>query len=290
MIFPVSADTAHASAGAARLFDEYFTAKSAHDLPAWMAMFEAGGVCYCDATLGWVFPDFDALRGVLEQNVPHWADGISYATRILGDETSAVIFVTDTPQLFGSEIRSISTADMVDGKIVRFVDYWDARHFGAAAASSMRTPDEHFPVELGEKDIAERAATALQDTSRALAAALANGAPDEASRLFTDDAVLEDMTLHTQVLGRLAVRRYLDRAGQMLPWSGQTDVVHVVGSAAGGGYEWRAPSRTVTAGIVALELDPAGLIGRLTTVWDGSRVPDDALNRLMLLAREDGST
>lgn len=52
---------------------------------------------------------------------PAWAK--SYPTRIIGDATSAVVFFTNTPGLFGpSEMRTIGVVNLQHGKIVRWVD------------------------------------------------------------------------------------------------------------------------------------------------------------------------
>ena len=34
--------------------------------------------------------------------------------------------MVDTPELFGGELRILAAVDFRDGKIVRWVDYWDA--------------------------------------------------------------------------------------------------------------------------------------------------------------------
>src|SRR5258708_12089836 len=84
-----------------------------------------------------------------EQYMPQWPAGAkSYPTQILGDMTSAVVFVTDTPELFGGEIRAISIAHLADGKIVRLVDYWDGRGFGAELAGALRVPPDSDPHNL----------------------------------------------------------------------------------------------------------------------------------------------
>jgi hypothetical protein len=89
--------------------------------------------------------------------MPQWPAGAkSYPTRILGDMTSAVVFVTDTPELFGGEIRAISIADLEDGRIVRLVDYWDGRGFGAELAGPLRGPADSYPHDLGGSTVTSR--------------------------------------------------------------------------------------------------------------------------------------
>lgn len=164
--YPDVADVSHASPEAAQLFRDFFTAKSRHQVEATHAHFHPDQTFYADATLGWVWPTNADLRGVWEQYMPQWpAQALSYPTRILGDTDSALVLMTDTPELFGGEIR-------------------------AAAAGA----------------------------------------------LFGNDA--------------------------------------------GGGYEWRAAGGQVPRGVIALELDPAGQISRLTAVWDGALLDDDALSAL----------
>ena len=69
-------------------------------------------------------------------------------------------------------------------------------------------------------------------------------APDDseqAAQLFAPDAVLEDLTLHTAIVGRQSIAAYLARALPSLPYGQGAHVRHVVGGAAGGGYEWTNP-------------------------------------------------
>lgn len=241
---------------------------------------------YADATLGWYFPGRASFEGVVRPMVPNWGAGRSYLRRVVGDESGAIVMVVDTPELFGAEIRTLSVVDFGQGaKIVRFVDYWDGRHFGAERAAHMRTPAAGFPSDLGESRVSTSAGRMMTDTVDRLAAALAAGSPASAAAVFTDDAVFEDWALHTQLAGRRAIERYLERTGGELPYARDVTVAHVVGSDAGGGYEWRAET-AVRNGVVALELDAAGLISRLTTVWDASRLPDDEVRRMTLWSVE----
>ncbi len=95
------------------------------------------------------------------------------------------------------------------------------------------------------------------------------------------------MALHSQVLGRLAIQRYLERALAKVPYGGSASVAHVVGGELGGGFEWRAaegfPQRR---GNTAIELDNQGRISRLTVVYDSGLFTDDAYRQLVQLAAE----
>ena len=83
------------------------------------------------------------------------------------------------------------------------------------------------------------------------------------------------MALHNQVLGRLAIQRYLTRALAKEPYGAGASLAHVVGSDQGGGYEWRAaPGFPMRRGATALALDASGQITRLTVVYDSSLLSD----------------
>src|SRR5262245_19244034 len=105
-LFPEIVDATHATPEAVRFFHSLFVAKSGHDVDATMNHFSVTTLTYIDATLGWPSYAFDGLKELFVQYMPKWPpSGVSYPTRILGDEHSALVAFTDTPQLFGSEIR-----------------------------------------------------------------------------------------------------------------------------------------------------------------------------------------
>ena len=289
--FPQVVDASHATKPTKAFFNAFFRAKSRHDVSATMSHFSTKGVTYVDATLGWLFPSHEALKTVFEQYMPKWpASGLSYPTRILGDEHSALIAFTDTPELFGSEIRILAAVDLKGGKVVRWVDYHDGRTFGAALAAKMRTPTDKFPVDFKEDSAPKGNASArLVGVAGKLQAACASGSAKAAAALFSNDAVYEDMTLRTQILGKLAIERYLARALSKLPAGPGSSMLHTVGGDLGGGYEWQAApafDKTVRRGITALTLDADGKVSRLTTVWDGAMISDAEIKALTMLALE----
>ncbi len=289
-LFPEIADTTHASEQAAEFFHAYFTAKSQHNPSATMSHFSTEQLTYIDAALGWLFGSHDELADLFETYMPQWPEtGRSYATRILGDENSALVAFTDTPELFGSEIRILAAIDLEDGKVVRWIVYWDGRHFGGELAAQLRTPAEQFPTDLGEATVTAQAAPRITSAANNLHTAITNQDAAAAAQLFSADAVYEDMTLRTQILGRLAIERYLDRVLVAVPYGVGSTFAHVVGGEMGGGYEWKAApayQETVRHGITALELDAEGKITRLTTVWDGAMIADEEIAALMLLSLE----
>ena len=192
--------------------------------------------------------------------------------------TSAVVLVTDTPELFGGEIRTISIADLEDGKIVRLVDYWDGRGFGSKLAASLRVPADSYPHELGASTVTSRPGP-IAAAAAELTAALGAGDTSRAGELFSYDAVFEDMALRAQLRGQSAITRYLQRALPGLPYA-RASVRHVAGAGQGGGYEWRADSQPVAGGAAALQLSQDGKITKLTVVWDGSLLDDRAITAL----------
>src|SRR5215472_1847224 len=277
--YPDIADTSYATAAAAAFFRSFFTAKTRRDIEATHAYFHPAKTAYFDATLGWALTANGDVRKMWEQYMPGWPAGAkSYPTQILGDMTSAVVLVTDTPELFGGEIRTISIADLEDGKIVRLVDYWDGRGFGAGLAASLRVPADAYPHDLGAAAVTSRPGP-IAAAAAELTAALRAGDADRAGGLFSYDAVFEDMALRAQLRGQAAIARYLRRALPAVPYA-RASVRHVAGAGQGGAYEWAADRQPVAAGAAALQLSPDGTITKFTAVWDGSLLDDRAITAL----------
>ncbi|MEU3982312.1 hypothetical protein AB0F77_19780 [Streptomyces sp. NPDC026672] len=272
-------DTSHATDEVARIFSAYFRTKSAKDYEGISTFFSKRNANYLDAILGWPFYGWQAIHDLFARYMPRWPkDGTSSPVRILGDATSAVVFFTNTADLFGpSEMRAAGVVDFQRGKIARWVDYWDGRHFGTANLDASRLPADEFPQDWMESTVGEGAAPVIRQVSARLAAALQAGDGEGAAALFASDAVFEDMTAHLQILGPRSIGAFLTAAADVLPYAGRgTRVRHVVGGALGGGYEWAAAG-PVPRGLNALELDVHGRITRLTAVWDGTLVDDDTL-------------
>jgi len=277
------ADVSHATGPAAAFFRSFFTAKTSKDIEATHAHFHPGKTVYFDATLGWGWPSNADLRNVWEQYMPGWpAEAKSYPTQILGDLTSAVVFMTDTPELFGGEIRAIGIVDLEDGMIVRWVDYWDGRGFGRDLTRSMRVPADSYPHDLGAGTVADRTGK-IAAAARELTGAFTAEDAGRAGALFSYDAVFEDMALRSQIRGQPAITRYLQRALPGLPYA-RASVRHVVGHDLGGGYEWRAPGQAVPRGAAALELSEDGKITKFTVVWDGSLLDEPPITALAAYA------
>ncbi|MCJ1329516.1 hypothetical protein MMC10_006196 [Thelotrema lepadinum] len=283
-LFPNISDNSHASPEVAQFFEGYFTAKSLHNASQWLDFFNPDQINYLDATLGLDLPNRSAWEAEVNALVPSWPPGsTSYPLFVLGDINSAVVHSEDTPGLFGAELRILSAFDFRDGTVIRAVDYWDGRKNPVIDG---RAPLSQYPYDLAVSTVNETADPKMQEVADQLNTALSAGDVNATMALFSYDAVFEDWTLRTRQEGQLAIGRYLQRAVSRLPYGTHTTLRHVLGSAQGGGYEWRTNNRTVIDGITALELDDAGAITLLATVWDGSRMSDKNIKALSELALE----
>ena len=138
----------------AALLTTFFETKTGCDVDGTMAYFAPDMATYIDATLGWDLDSYEALQSTFREYMPNWAPPArSYATQILSNETSALIRMVDTPELFGGELRILAAVDFADGKIVRWVDYWDSSSFDDDLYLQFRTPAEHFPTDLKDGDV-----------------------------------------------------------------------------------------------------------------------------------------
>jgi hypothetical protein len=268
-------DDSHATPRVTRLVTSLFRDKTSRSVDGTMAHFSRNPMFYTDATLGWYMPTWEALRAVFAQYMPTWpVTARSYPTKIIGDERSAIVVFTDSPELFGHEIRLIAAVDFRDGRVARQVDYWDGRHFGIEATNQLRVTQTQFPLTYGEEVVGEQSSPVLRQVAASLHAAL--GAGDTAG-LFTPDATFEDLALRTRLAGAQAIGAYVTRAFRTLPYGAGSAIRHTVGSHQGGGYEWINEGNGVNHGIVAFELDEHQKISRLITTWDGSRLDDTAM-------------
>ena len=286
-LYPEVADTSHATPQAAAFFKSYFTAKSEHKPAPTTDHFSEAHLTYIDAALGWPFYSKKGMTDIFEMYMPKWPPtGLSYPTRISGDTHSALVAFTDTPELFGGEIRILAAIDFKDGKIVRWIDYWDGRSFGAETAAKMRTPPDKFPTNFDYDVASDGASAKIKEVSQKLATAFAAGEAAAADALFTNDAVYLDRALRVRVLGKQAIGKYLGRVLATAPYGKGARLMHVVGSDQGGGYEWTNDGSAVKRGIVAIDLNSAGQIERLDTTWDNGVMSDADLQALVLLSME----
>ena len=268
----------------AATFEAFFEVKTACDVEGTMSYFSPRLTSYIDATLGWDLDGYHALKAIFTQYMPSWAPPArSYTTGVLSNESSALVQMVDSPELFGGELRILAAVDFADGKIVRWVDYWDASSFDAVLYSHLRTPAASFPRDLKDGLVPTHAAPELVTAATALHRAFTAADATAAADLMHPDVVIEDMSLRTQVLGRIEAARYLSRVLADVPYGRSSTLRHVVGGSRVGGFEWTAgPGAGGLVGITAIELDADGLVTRITSVYDSRQL--DADNKAALVA------
>lgn len=282
--YPQVADTSHATPSLVAFMKSYFTAKTNGDIEGIMGLYSKESVLYIDAIIGWAFPSWDILHGAYVQNMPGWKQrgARSYPVRIVGGDDSAVVTLHDTREMFGEELFGIAAITMKDGKLARWVDYWDGRQLSSELRTMLMMP---LPTEYRDDSEGKSAAPASRRVCSALHAALSRADIDAALDLFSQDAILEDLALRTILLGQARIRKYLESAVNRVPYAAGSTLVNIVGGTAGGAYEWRgAPDSGFGRGITAVELEADERISRLTTAYDTVPVSAEKFRELVLLA------
>jgi hypothetical protein len=236
---------------------------------------------YLDATMGWRITGADPARA--KELFTTWKEGSrSYATRVLGDTDGAIVFMVDSTEMFGAEIRTVSSVDFEGGKIVRWVDYWSGRTWPSELLGHLSVPAGQWPADLDEATVTERADPAMRRLATELAAAFADDDADRAATLMTPDVEFDDVALNVHLTGGQAVRSFLTKALPQLPYGRGMTVRHVLGGARGGGFEWSAADNALP-GVTALELGDDGRIARMTSAWNGRARDVEALVALQQL-------
>jgi len=281
---PYVTDTSHATPQVADIFHGFFTAKSEHNAAKLMSYFSKTDAFYIDASSGTTWPSWQSLNDLFTpffaSGLP--ADAISYPLRIVGDAHNALVEFEDTQELFGSELRILGSVTFDNHhKIIRWIDYWDGR-----SALVQNTIKSSYPTYF--KDEVERADPKVVSVAKSLQQAYGAGDTAAALALMSYDVVHEDMAAHARLRGQLQVGRYYARALSALPYGPGASLVHVEGSRQGGGYEWTAApvASPMRRGHTCIELDPAGQISRLTTIYDSSLLSYPAYTALVGLSAE----
>ncbi|MFC4946554.1 hypothetical protein [Pseudonocardia sp. GCM10023141] len=279
-----AAPTVSSQEAAAGVVAGFLLAKNAHDPHATHAYFHGDRCAFTDATLGIQFVGNAAVRTLWDQLLPPLPAGAhSRATRIVGGPSSFIVFVTNSPEMFGSEIRSVAVVDIEDDRVVRWVDYWDGRTMAAGRIDELRAPAGTFPTSFGEDLVGPRPRFAVDDAAHRLAEALSGGDSSAAASMMAPDAFLEDVTLRVALRGSAAVERFLARSLPDLPWGTGARLRHVTGEGGAGGFEWIG-DRAAPSGVACIQLDESGQITRLTTVWDGTQLNAETLSTLVVAA------
>jgi len=225
-------DTGHATPAVARLVTALYRDKTTRDVDLLMTHFSKNLLVYSDATVGDRFEGWATMKTAFTSFLTHGGPtSVSYPTRIIGDEHSAMVLFTDSPQYFGGEIIIIAPVDFRDGKVIREVDYWDGRHFGSALIDKIRSPLNRWPATYGEDRVRDQSSPTLRRVVASLQGAFRTNDAAAATALFTSDAVFEDLTLHLRLAGPRAIGGFLTRALSRLPYGRSATVRHTVGSA-----------------------------------------------------------
>ena len=287
--FQLPQDTKSFSADAelAELLSAYFVAKSSHDLEGVMRHYSRDVTTFTDAIMGWAINGYDAVEKSYEEVMGQFGDGRSYPTAIRGfmkdGNGSAVMEVTNTPEIVGSELHMISSVDLREGKIVRWVDYWDSVSFDDGIYEEKRAPNDQFPETYLEDQVGRCNTPSSATAGSRLSALLSDGDSEGAANLFDYDGIFEDRAARVQIVGRSEIGSYLERVLQIAPFGFGSKVRHIVGGEDGGGLEWIAgPHTPVRDGITSLAFGDGGLIKTATTVYDSRQLGEDGRAALVL--------
>lgn len=288
-IYPDILDHKHATTRAVNRVIAFFHAKSSHVAADMVAAFapEPEPVAYLEAGLGFTWPSQDSLLKVWSGD--NFANGpesaLSYPLRVVGDDRSVVIEFVNTPELLGREYRFMAALAFNDeGKIVRWVDYWDGRAAGSYIEKGRFGP---YPDDF--RDTVPSASEKIRDIASRLQSAFADGDADTAGALFAPDAVFEDISLHARIVGRIQITRYLTRVLKTVPYGHDSGLASISGGDMGGGFEWIASgtSGDLQRGIAAIELNDEGKITRFSTLYDSFQLSDQHYADLIKMAAED---
>ena len=269
----------YASAELGDFFADFFAAKNARDLDRTMSFFSPDLRTYTDATLDWNLAGFAPLRALYAQYMPTWGPNArSEPTHIFGHGPRVALAFTDSPELFGAELRILGVVDLAGGKIVRWVDYWNGRTVAPALYHQLRAatparplwPDAELPT--GPADSALSEAFSRGDAG-AIEAALA------------PEAILEDLPLQLAIKGRAAIARFLAAALPQLPYGRGVRWATPL-PATSGAAEWTPPTPAWPAmrGLTTVGRNASGEIERLVSMYDARLVPDEQLATLLRAA------
>ncbi|MFI6620651.1 hypothetical protein [Streptomyces sp. NPDC050528] len=227
-------------------------------------------------------PSWTALQAAFAQYMPAWPGTTrSHVTRSTGDENSAIVEFTDSPELFGREIRAIAAVDFLHGLIRREVDSWEGRRLGIAVANAPCTSNLRFPTAYGEEHLAECSAPARR---RALGRPRVALTADDTAGLFAEDTAFEDLAPNTEFTGASAIDAigtYVSRAHTRLPYGVGVTVRRTLSNGRGHDYAWIGDGFAGSHRIIGVALDVVGRITRFITTWDAARLDDAAMATLL---------
>lgn len=195
-----------------------------------------------------------------------------------------------------------SVIDMSNGFISRNLDYWDSRELGQADITGGGTtsgvavpfgavhpggvplsvpppaPPSNVVLASGVDGRAS-ASPAMVNFVKELTDALSQGSVGDVLSFFTEDALYVNPVVHQgpafygnfdqtiQIRGLGLLRPFFEAVLGLLPDGRASTLLHVVGSAAGGGFEWKAGGPYAATG-----LDRSGLVGSTALDFSGSKI------------------
>jgi limonene-1,2-epoxide hydrolase len=282
-------DVSHASPHAAKLLTAYFDAKSSHDPEGTTDYYRKPATAHVDVPLGWAFDGWDSIYSMFSTYMPQWpGEAVSAPTRIVGGDRGAIVFFTNSAGMFGdSEIQSVGVVSLEDSKIVRWADYWDARHFGIANFESLRTPDAQYPADFRETLALESSEPAFAKLVARFTTAVKDRDWTLLSSLLAPRVTFTDHPAHLYLAGKPMLSRFLQSATDLLPYTRrEARQSLVVGGEHGGGYEWTA-ANSRDRGVITLALDPSsGLVTAIDAMWNGALASDEQLSSISRQAVE----
>lgn len=166
----------------------------------------------------------------------------------------AVDLHTMPNSFFMGGVDLVSYIDIRDGKIVRRNDYYDTAELtpadiafvhpgGVPRQSCLAGP---LPGDIGH------ASSEMWNFTHALHGALSSGHVGRVLQFFDEDALLIHPLLYRgsggygpfnrgiQIRGRKAIARFFQAVLPLLPDGKDSSLIHLIGGATGGGYEWKS--------------------------------------------------
>jgi hypothetical protein len=267
----------HANAEARDLIARFLAAKSGGDLEGALVCVSPDAPVFADVTLGWELTGRESLRDAWGRHIPSWGPGPFSLECVLGEIRSGwgsvMLLMTSTLPAFRAHMKVTSSVDVRNGKITRWVDYWDGVSLDSDLYNRLRS------IRLGRPH-AIRSETscsgrAIREIAARLVDLLSRGDAQASSELFAIDGSYEECGLGSKLRGRAVIARYLERVVGAIPLGRKSRLGHVVGGQLGGGFEWVASADSpVSTGATALRLNTDGLIAAASVVYDTRDLPD----------------
>jgi hypothetical protein len=282
-------EVSHASPFVASLLAGYFGAKSSHHPKETSDYYRKPATAHVDVPLGWVFDGWDSIYSMFSAYMPQWpGEAVSAPTRIVGGDRGAVVFFTNSAGMFGdSEIQSVGVVSLAGNEIVRWADYWDARHFGIKNFEALRIPDAQYPADFRETLAFDSADPEFANLVMRFSGAVKDRDWTSLSSLLAPRVTFTDHPAHLYLAGKPMLSRFLQSAAGLLPYTQpEAKPSLIVGGEHGGGYEWATPRRR-DRGVVTLALDSSsGLVTAIDAMWNGALASEEQLSSISRLAIE----